>query len=33
VANPNVYLIWKSRRTPQAAKEFLEYLSDNWRMA
>src|SRR3989442_5372 len=31
VANPNVYLIWKFAKNPQAAKEFLEYLSDNWK--
>src|SRR5437899_3792997 len=31
VANPNVYLIGKFAKNPQAAKEFLEYLSDNWK--
>src|SRR5438477_11118668 len=31
VANPNVYLIWKFAKNQQAATEFLEYLSDNWK--
>ena len=29
VANPNVYLIWKFAKNPQAAKEWLSYLIDN----
>jgi multiple sugar transport system substrate-binding protein len=30
IANPNAYAIWKSAKNPQAAKEFLLHLADNW---
>ena len=33
MANANAYAIWKFSKNPQAAKEFLLHLADNWKEA